>query len=136
MANVSQHEAAELWEIVRDHHLTGAKLLWMAQSVQDPSLRQMIQQHAQRYQQAAQQLDGFLHQGAGGQSTWNMAQAWQNAGQAGASYMGAMGHGGQGAQSGVHPFDVLAAGECLKDCKAMAVKCMWGATEASQPARG
>lgn len=137
MATITQHEAAELWEIVRDHHLAGAKLLWMAQGVQDQHLRQMMQQHAHRFQQAAQQLDGFLHSGMGQASM--LGQTWQPAGQGWqGSFMGTGVQGGQGGMMGQnpHPIDVLAAGECLKECKSMAVKCMWGATEASQPARG
>lgn len=145
MANITQHEAAELWEVARDHHLASAKMLWMAQSVQDPQLRQMLQQHGQRCQQAAQQLDGFLHQGGtaygGGQSFPAGGQNWQSgsAGANGGQSWQAQGQGGF--TSGLsghspHPIDVLAAGECLKECKSMAVKCMWGATEASQPARG
>lgn len=135
MANVTQHEAAELWEMVRDHHLLAAKMQWLAQSVQDASLRQTLQHNAQRCQQAAQQLDGFLHQAmAPGQQAQahGFGQAWPGNQH---TYLG--GQSGYAAgQQGAHAIDIFAAGECLKECKAMAVKCMWGATEASQPARG
>lgn len=139
LANITQHEAAELWEIARDHHLAGAKLLWMAQGVQDPHLRSMMQQHAQRFQQVAQQLDSFLHDGVAQAQAMGSSQPWQASGQGWqGSFMGTAGQGGQTGMTSQsqHPIDVLAAGECLKECKSMAVKCMWSATEASQPARG
>lgn len=143
MANISQHEAAELWELARDHFTTGAKLQFLCQHVQDTQLRATMEQHARRIQQAGQQIAGFIGQngmgtqsstGLGAQGSFQSQQFGQfqsapsyaqtNAGTQGLSHQ----TGGQG-------IDILAAGECLKDCKRMAVAAVMGATEASQPAR-
>lgn len=37
--------------------------------------------------------------------------------------------------TGAHPIDVILVGDCLKQCKSMAVQCVHAATELSQPAR-
>ena len=44
MANISQHEAAELWEIARDHFTTREVIL--LPTCPRPQLRATIEQHA------------------------------------------------------------------------------------------
>lgn len=150
MANISQHEAAELWELARDHFTTGAKLHFLCQHVHDTQLRATMEQHARRIQQAGQQISGFIGQtgmgqgtamgtsGIGTQGSFQSQQFGQF--QSAPSYGGHTNSGSltastQTAQSGSQSIDILAASECLKECKRMAVAAVWGATEASQPAR-
>lgn len=98
MPQMAQHQAAELWELCRDHAVAGAKLRALASSCQDASLRQTIERHAGAFQQAAQRLMSFLqegsygaHAGAYGQTTahpygqgtagtwqWQGAASWQS----------------------------------------------------------
>lgn len=141
MPQIAQHEAAELWELCRDHAVAASKLQMAAQMCQDPQLRQTVQRHAQEFQQAAQRLYQLLQQP--GQSpyagTWQTAPGatWQvNPGQAmgqASAYAAGYGPGSYGA--GVQPVDVMVAGDCLRMCKTFAVQCVWGATEAAHPAR-
>jgi len=154
MANISQHEAAELWELARDHFITAAKLQFLGQHAHDTQLRSLTEQHARRMQQAGHQIAGLITQQAGGAyanqggfqthqqgfSQFQSAPSFageqsglsgQNAGQFG---FGSQGFGGQ-LPAGVSGIDILVAGEGLKDCKRMAVALVYGATECSQPAR-
>jgi len=142
MAQLAQHEAAELWELARDHMIAGAKIQMMSRQVQDPQLRSMLEQHARRFQQAGQQIESFLTQGGHGtQQSFTQFQSFQgNQFQANQSFgqSTGMGHGmsqGSSFQTITQNFDLLVAGDCLKECKHFAIACMWGATEASQPAR-
>ena len=66
MPQMAQHQAAELWELCRDHAVAGAKLRALASSCQDASLRQTIERHAGAFQQAAQRLMSFLQEGSYG----------------------------------------------------------------------
>lgn len=139
MPHISQHEAAELWEIARDHFTTGAKLQFLCQHVQDTQLRSMLEQHSRRIMQVGQQVAGFIgqdgtsfqsHHAQGSlQSSQQFAQ-FQSAPSYGQQYSGS-----QGFQAGGQSVDILAAGEALKDCKHLAVSAVRGATESSQPAR-
>lgn len=152
MANISQHEAAELWEIARDHFTTSAKFQHLSQYVHDTQLKATMEQHARRIQQAGQQLAGLLgqtgiNQGAGFGSLgigtpgdfqsqqFGQFQSAPSYGQGNAGSFGTSSHSTPSAFTGGQSADILAAGECLKECKRMAVASIWGATEASQPAR-
>lgn len=145
MPHIAQHEAAELWELCRDHAVAATKLRMASSMCQDPQVRNTLQRHAQEFQQAAQRLYQLLQEP--GQSayagTWQTGPGatWQTApgqavGQAG-TYAPAYGaqHGGQAYAGGVQPTDVVIVGDCLRMCKTFAVQCVWGATEASHPAR-
>src|SRR5690606_10809773 len=144
MPNISQHEAAELWEIARDHYTTGAKLQFLCQHVQDTQLRSMLEQHSRRLLQVGQQVAGFLGQegpGFQGYNAHGSLQASQQSNQQFSQFQSAPSYGqqyggpsasfGQGGQN----VDILAAGEALKDLKHLAVAAVRGATESSQPAR-
>jgi len=148
MAQLAQHEAAELWELARDHMIACAKIQWMSRQVQDPQLRSMLEQHARRFQQAGQQIEGFITQGGHGSQTMhgtqgsftqfqqfqgNQFQGSHTFGQSTGMSQGSFQQGGF--QTITQNFDLLAAGECLKECKHFAIACIWGATESSQPAR-
>lgn len=152
MANISQHEAAELWEIARDHFTTGAKFHFLCQHVHDTQLKATIEQHARRMQQVGQQVTGLIGQtganqgttmGTGGLSAQGDFQTQQfgqfqsapSYGQTNSGSLGTSGQSMQGTHTGIQSTDILVASECLKECKRMAVAAVWGATEASQPAR-
>lgn len=126
MPNVAQHEAAELWELSRDHLVIGAKLEFLCNQVRDTQLRSTLEQHARRCRQIGQQLQGFFH-GGHGQSASTFSS--QPAGTYGSSY------GMSSANMGTQSLDAIVAADCLKDCKSLAVRSMTGATETSQPAR-
>lgn len=143
MQNITQHEAAELWEITRDHHVAAAKLELFCNQVSDTQLRSTLEQHARRYRQAGQQLEGFLHgtgSGSFGTSTSGFGQQSQagTTGNGGTSY-GMSGGFQQGAQHGSYgmnqSMDSVIVSDCLKDCKCLAVEAIQGALEAAQPAR-
>ena len=129
MANVSQHEAAELWEITRDHHTMATKLEWFTTQVGETQLRSMLEQHARRCRQVCQQLEGFLQGNGAGSFGGGMGGFSQSRGQ------NSFGTGGF-QQAGGQAMDVMIACDCLKDCKTLAVQAVRGATEAAQPARG
>lgn len=144
MPNISQHEAAELWEIARDHYTTGAKLQFLCQHVQDTQLRSMLEQHSRRLLQVGQQVAGFLGQespGFQGHNAHGSMQSSHQSSQQFAQFQSAPSYSqqygapsaslGQGGQS----VDILAAGEALKDFKHLAIAAVRGATESSQPAR-
>lgn len=144
MPQIAQHQAAELWEVCRDHLVGASTIRMMAQGVRDPQLRSMLERHAQDFDRAAQRLQQFLHEpGAGSQAPAYGDYTASGYGQPGAqSWTGQP--AGQNAWSGpnagygapgMNPYDVTAAAACLDKCKSMAVKCTIGATEASQPAR-
>jgi len=142
MSNISQHQAAEVWEIARDHHVTAAKINWMCREIQDTQLRSQLEQAARRYQQIGQQLTSTLQQsgfqGNGGfQQSGQFQSGFQSSYQGGQSGQTSQNQGfsSQSYQSGTSAIDILAVGECLKDCKGMAVKSMIAATESSQPLR-
>ena len=147
MSNISQHQAAEIWEVARDHCVMAAKINWMCREVQDGQLRSQLEQHARRCQQIGQQLmsafqqNGYYGSGGGFQQSQAGFQNQFSSAQFGSSTHGAsfgQGYnqqGYQGFQSGANAIDVLAVGECLKDCKGMAVRAMIAATESSQPIR-
>lgn len=140
MANISQHEAAELWEITRDHIGTAARLNWFTQGVRDPQLRQTLQRHAQHFHQAAQTLAGMLqnHPGQQPPMPYQHNQHNQHNQQNPQSLPNQQGRSPQPNQQGnsmVQPLDAILVLDCLADCKSMAVNCIRGATEASQPAR-
>jgi len=155
MANLSQHEAAELWELARDHFITAAKLQFLGQHAHDTQLRSLTEQHVRRLEQAGQQIAGLISQDGtsmqanhGFQSYQQNFSQFQSApsftgqqGGLGASSTGQTGlsFGNQGGsfqyQTNAQGIDVLIAGEGLKDCKRMAIALVLGATESSQPAR-
>lgn len=147
MANISQHQAAEAWEIARDHYITAAKINWMCREVQDAQLRSQLEHAARRHQQIGQQISGTLQQNGfqasngGFQQSQQFQQGFQFQGAQGGQFgqygmqSQAQGYSTQGYQGGANSFDILAVGECLKDCKGMAVKAMIAATESSQPLR-
>ncbi|QIA27802.1 hypothetical protein DYI95_010025 [Thermaerobacter sp. PB12/4term] len=161
MPQMAQHQAAELWELCRDHAVAGAKLRALAGSCQDSTLRQTLERHAGEFQQAAQRLMGFLQeqggygtygrygqdgqQGQAGSWQWPAA-AWQSPYQAQWQAGGdatwqsqpqAHGtnqvYGAAGIQG--QPLDIALASDCLRTCKTFAVQCIWGATECAEPAR-
>lgn len=160
MPQMTQHQAAELWELCRDHAVAGSKLRALASSCQDGSLRQTLERHAGEFQQAAQRLMGFLQdqgaygaygqQGQAGSWQWQSPASWQSphqtqwqagAGAAtGASWQAQpYTHGlnqvyGAGGIQG-QPLDIALATDCLRMCKTFAVQCVWGATECAEPAR-
>ncbi|MFS8653666.1 MAG: spore coat protein [Limnochordia bacterium] len=151
MANISQHEAAELWELARDHFLTAAKLQFLGQHAQDTQLRSLTEQHIRRIQQAGHQIAGLIsHESPGFNANQGGFQAQQGFSQfqsapsftGGQQGFGAEAQGQQGFGFGggtgfsqARGTDILIAGEALKDCKRLAVALVQGATEASQPAR-
>lgn len=147
MAQITQHEAAELWELCRDHVVGASSIRFMAQGVRDPQLRSMLERHAGEYERAGHRIHQFLHEhGTGGYG--GGPGAYGEFGSPGFGQAGTHGpwstqsptHGAwpapnAGYTSGSSPFDLMAAATCLDMCKSMAVKCVWGATEASQPVR-
>ncbi|HLS88680.1 MAG TPA: spore coat protein [Sphingobacteriaceae bacterium] len=141
MSNITQHEAAELWEMSRDHMNMGIRLQWLAQSVQDPQLKSTLQRHVQHFQQAAQTLQSMMGESRGHQHSPGQYQSFHNHGHnqysSGQSTYttGQSFYGSHSQQSSVQPFDAVVVMGCLNDCKAMAVKCVWSATESSNPAR-
>lgn len=145
MPHIAQHEAAELWELCRDHAVAAAKLRQALGTCQDPQLRDQLQRHAQHFQQAAQRLYQLLQEpgAAAYAGTWQAATGvtWQatpgpGVGQVG-TYAGPQAgmQAGQAYGAGIQPGDVVLAGDCLRLCKTFAVQCVWGATESSHPAR-
>lgn len=143
MSNITQHEAAELWEMSRDHMNMSIRLQWLAQSVQDPQLKSTLQRHIQHFQQAAQTLQSMMGESRSAQHSPGQYQSFghnhghnqysqgQSTFPTGQSFYGS----GTQQSSGVQPFDAVVVMGCLNDCKAMAVKCIWSATESSNPAR-
>lgn len=128
MPQIAQHEAAELWELARDHFVSASTLSLMANAVQDPQLRSMLTQHCQRHQQIGQQLQQFLQQP--GSTPLTPSATWTN------PHGSAIGSTAAGMMGGsLTAPDVIAAAACLEECKTLAVKSMIGATESSQPAR-
>ncbi|GAB6877036.1 hypothetical protein [Thermaerobacter litoralis] len=112
MPQMAQHQAAELWELCRDHAVAGAKLRALASCCQDASLRQTLERHAGEFQQAAQRLMGFLQDqgaygtygaygqhgqagphGQAGTWQWTASTAWQSPYQAQWQAGGAAGTG-------------------------------------------
>lgn len=149
MANIAQHEAAELWEISRDHQITAAKIEFLCNQVSDPQLRSNLEQHARRFRQAAHQLESFLQGGNSfnhARGNLGSGQSFQSTQQSSQGFQSTQGfQSGQGFQSAQgfqtnsfnpsQSFDALIVADCLKGCKDMAVQAIRGATEASQPAR-
>lgn len=132
MPQIAQHEAAELWELARDHFITATTLNLLTNAVQDPQLKSVLWQHGQRYFQIGQQLQQFIQQPGQApisHTAPSTGATWIN------PYGGGVGSTGYSAGSSLTAQDVLAAATCLQECKNMAVKSMIGATEASQPAR-
>lgn len=131
MSTIAQHEAAELWELSRDHYVSASVARQMAQRCNHQGLRQALQRHATLFQQAAQQLQASLHgQGGHGQGFTHVNIGIPSQ---------AMSHD-QLAGNGQHlghatAEDALIVANCLARCKSMALKCIQGATEAAQPAR-
>lgn len=148
MANMAQHQAAELWELSRDHCVVAAKLHLFSRQIQDHQLRSSVERHARRFQEIGQQLEGFLRQTGAthsvatgfhqyqsfqpstGQSSFGQSTFGQQPAEQGTSFQGYQ------QAAGAQAFDILVAAECLKDCKSFAVKSMLGATESAQPVRG
>lgn len=160
MSNVSQHAAAELWELARDHFVSAAKLEWMSPQVSDPQLRSTLEQHARRFRQVGQELEGFLggrsmggsfgstgfyggSQSFSGSTGFQSGQGFQTGQsfQSGQGFQSTQSFQAPGYQTSYGSFgsgqsiDTLIVADCLQCCKAMAVSCIIGATEASQPAR-
>ncbi|ADU52104.1 hypothetical protein Tmar_2023 [Thermaerobacter marianensis DSM 12885] len=158
MPQMAQHQAAELWELGRDHAVAGAKLRALASCCQDASLRHTLERHAGEFQQAAQRLMSFLQDqapyggqygpGQAGTWQWQSPAAWQSPYQAqwqtgaagGPSWQNpSYAHGtnqvfgAAGIQA--QPLDIALASDCLRMCKTFAVQCIWGATECAEPAR-
>lgn len=136
MSNIAQHQAAELWEIARDHHVAAAKLEFMCNQISEPQLRSNLEQHARRFRQAGQQLESFLHGGNSFSTTrtnFASGQGFQSAQsfQSGQSFQSSQAFQSSQGES----FDSFVVTDCLKTCKTMAVQAIQGATEASQPAR-
>lgn len=144
MATMSQHQAAELWEVCRDHHTLAAKLEWFSTQVSDGQLRSALERHARRSHQVCQQLEGFLQSGstafAGSTGTFTQAQGQNNFSggyhQSGSFQSGSVGYqGGQSAFGSGTSIDIMVAMDCLKDCKYLALQATNGASESSQPVR-
>ncbi|HEY8393543.1 MAG TPA: spore coat protein [Thermaerobacter sp.] len=149
MSHITQHMAAELWEVCRDHAVAATKLRALAPSCHDPQLRSTLERHAGDFQQAAQRLMQFLQQpGAHGQAgSWQAG--WQGSWQAhipvtgqagqGASWQAhgnpGAGHTAYGQAGGQQALDVVMAADCLRQCKTFAVQCIWAASECAEPAR-
>ena len=156
MPHIAQHQAAELWELCRDHAVAGAKLRALASCCQDQQLHHTLQRHAGEFQQAAQRLMQFLHEpgsyagGYAGSWQWPSSVTWQTPGQA--SWQGGAsaqwqaqsypagtnqvaGAAGAATQASGQALDIALASDCLRMCKTFAVQCIWGATESSEPAR-
>lgn len=151
MATISQHQAAELWEVCRDHHTLAAKLEWFSTQVSDGQLRSTLERHARRSHQVCQQLEGFLQSGSatftGSTGTFAQTHGQNNFGsggyhqsgsfQSGSFQSGSFGY--QGSQSAFgtgSSIDIMVAMDCLKDCKYLALQATNGASESSQPVRG
>ena len=143
MANISQHEAAELWELARDHFTTGAKLQFLCQHVQDTQLRG--DDGAARPAHPASwstdrrlyrpKRDGDAKDGRTGRSREFPVPAIRAVSVRPVLRPNQREHPRTVSSDRGQGIDILAAGECLKDCKRMAVAAVMGATEASQPAR-
>ncbi len=143
MHTITQHEAAELWELARDHHVAAGKLEHFSNEVSDTQLRSTLDQHARRFRQAAQQIEGFM-QGSGSSSSFAGApsnfgqQRFGGTGNGGTSYGMSSGFqqgGQQGSFGQGQSLDITVVADCLAACKCMATGAMRGALEASQPAR-
>ena len=133
MSQMAQHQAAELWELTRDHFVSAAKLQMIEPTLSDPRLRSIISNHAHEMRRAGERLEQFLQEGRSGQG-FSMNQPFPQQGSVfhqGGSSMGMMGS----AAAGHSPADAIIASACMSECKSFAVKCTWGATESSQPIR-
>lgn len=160
MSHFSYHEVAELWEITRDHIVTGSRLNWLTQSVQEPPLRQSLQQFSRQLQQEGHNLLNLIRSGGqgsgqpGGQNQQQMqslgsfgpsssqqsqplSPSAMNQGQPSFSSTSAHNYMTQPVNQSapVQPLDAIVVMGCLSDCKALAERCIVGATEAGQPAR-
>lgn len=133
MPHIAQHSAAELWELCRDHYVEAANTRVQAQMTSDPQLRSTLERHSHQFEQAASRLEQFMRQPGSLNFSTGFGGAPSFVGQTSPS-------GHHQAQYGtgttaVSPQDVAIAAGCLSRCKAMAVNSIWGATEASEPAR-
>src|SRR5690606_25160303 len=129
VAQITQHEAAELWELCRDHVVGASSIRFMAQGVRDPQLRSMLERHAGEYERAGHRIQQFLHEhGTGGYG--GGPGAYGECGSPGFGQAGTHGpwstqsptHGAwpapnAGYTSGSSPFDLMAAATCLDMCK-------------------
>lgn len=82
MPHIAQHQAAELWELCRDHAVSAAKLRALAQSCQDSQLRSTLERHASEFQQAAQRLMQFLQEPGSAAHAGQGHAGWQGGWQA------------------------------------------------------
>lgn len=151
MSHITQHMAAELWEVCRDHAVAATKLRALAPFCRDQQLRGALERHAAEFQQAAQRLMQFLQAPGSQAGSWqsNWQSSWHGIWQSHTPATGQVTHGvswqahgnavvGQPAHghvAGQQALDVILAADCLHQCKTFAVQCVWAASECSEPAR-
>lgn len=149
MSQITQHQAAEMWELCRDHAVAGAKMRLLSASCRDPQLRNTVERHANEFQQATQRLIHFLQDAGNYVGTWpGQAMNWHSPSQpawrtTSSAQWQVMQPSGMNQTAGSaipgmfggQEFDIAVATDCLRVCKTFAVQCIWGATESAEPAR-
>lgn len=135
MTQMAQHAAAELWELTRDHFVCAAKLEMVEPTISDPQLRSMIHNHARECRQAAERLEQFMRDSSRSGHSFTPPSSFGGSFTS-HSQFGSGFHNNHGnSHGGSNPTDVIISSSCLSECKNLAVKSIWGATESSQPVR-